>query len=135
MKIIQFAGLPNYFVKFKKPVQDIVLIGRNTKTPYGNPHLGQQPPGKNITEVSRRHDESRIFTIPGTQTQPSEKIINGLSEDTGQVDRIDCGEADFFPKGQIREQFLDRGLGIVEGSLDSQRKYVAGARAGHLTFL
>ena len=67
-----------------------------------------------------------VFSRSGTQTQPSEKIINGLSEDTSQVDRIDRGEADCFPKGQIGEQFLDRGLGIVEGSLDSQRKYVAG---------
>ncbi len=89
--------------RIKKPVQDVVLIGSNTKTPYGNAHLGEQPPGKNITKVSGRHNESRIFTIPGTQTQPSEKIINGLSEDTGQVDRIDCGETDFFPKGKIGE--------------------------------
>ena len=119
----------------KKAMQYVVLIGRHPKTTYANAHLGQEPTREDVSEIAGRDDEGGGFPRPFPKPQPSVKIIDGLGEYAGQIDRVHCGQTDFLTEPKVRKEFLYRMLGIIEGTLDGDGKYVFRLRAGHLAFL
>ena len=121
--------------RIEESVKDVVLIRRDDKLINRKAHLVDHPASKNIAKISGRDDEVYIITMLRRKLHVGMNVVNRLSKDANDVDRVDRGKMKVFFHCEISHELFDNGLAIIKAAFNRDRKDVVRSCASHLTLL
>ena len=96
----------------------------------------QQPAGhvagEDVAEVAGGHGEVHTGAAVVAQLEVGVHVVDHLGEHPRPVDRVDRAQPVLVAEGEVVEQFLDDGLGVVEGAAHGDVEHVRVKHGGHL---
>ena len=120
---------------FKEFIEDIVFVRGHHKLPQRQSHLLRNPPGKDISEVTRRHRHVHRVTGFSGHLQVTRKVVDDLSGHTRPVDGIHGPDTVRGLIGVIVTHGLHNVLRIIKCAFDGNIEDVFVRKRIHLRAL